>query len=417
MKQNTCGRACKLSIFFVIFLDMLGVGIVVPVLASLFLDPLKGILPSTFALSLKTLLYGLLIAAYPFMQFFGAPILGAMSDRYGRKKVLLVSIAGTLIGDLIFALGIMLNSIVLLFIGRIIDGLTGGNISVALSAIADVSDEKSKARNFGMVGMAFGFGLIIGPYIGGLLANPAIVHWFTSATPFWFAAILTVVNIVLLVCTFPETLLTRIESKISLLTGFRNISKAFKLSNMRVMFLVIFLLAFGFNFFTQFVQVYLIEKFQYTEFQIGNFFAFIGFWIAFAQGVVTRPVSKHFSPDKVLRFAPLLLGMMLALLLLPTKPVYLYFILPFVAIFQGLTFPNSTAIISNLSSRDSQGEIMGINQSIQSLAQTIPPIIAGLISSISFSLPIIVASIITIIAWLIFMIFYGRKKEEAFHEV
>ena len=130
-------------------------------------------------------------------QFFGAPILGAMSDRFGRKKILILSLVGTCIGYLFFGAGIAAASLITLFISRAIDGFTGGNISIALSAIADISDPKEKAKNFGLIGMAFGLGFILGPYIGGKLADPSVVGWFTHSTPFWFAAALTFLNIIL----------------------------------------------------------------------------------------------------------------------------------------------------------------------------------------------------------------------------
>ena len=416
--QNArCQRACKLSMFSIVFLDMIGVGIVIPTLAVLFLETDMSILPVTFTFSMRTVLYGLLIAVYPLMQFFGAPILGALSDRHGRKKMLLLSISGTLAGYILFAIGIMTRDLSLLFIGRMIDGFTGGNISIASSAIADISDKKSKARNFGMIGMAFGFGFIIGPFLGGHLSNPALVSWFNLSTPFWFAAALTIFNMFLLVSIFPETLKTRVNTRISPFTGFRSINRAFRMPSLRIMFLVIFILGFGFNFYTQFGQVFLIEKFHFTQVDIGNYFAYTGFWIAFAQGAITRPLSRRFSPPKVLRFSIVLLGLTLPMLLIPTQAIYLFLITPFMAIFQGLTYPNSTAIVSNLSDEKSQGEILGINQSIQSLAQAIPPLIAGFIASIDYTLPIVVASICTIAGWLIFIAFFGKKRHEPFHEV
>jgi len=111
-------------------------------------------------------------------------------------------------GYILFALGIVYNNIYFLFIGRILDGFTGGNISIAQSAIADISTPETKSRNFGLIGMAFGLGFIIGPYIGGKLADPSIMAWFTYATPFWLYVILTLINILLVLWYFLETLVS-----------------------------------------------------------------------------------------------------------------------------------------------------------------------------------------------------------------
>ncbi len=406
-----------LPIFITVFIDLVGLGIVVPVLAPLFLSINHGILPPAAPLFMRTILLGLLLSSYPLAQFFGAPLLGGLSDHKGRKKILLLSLAGTLFGYLFFAFGILTHNLVMLFVSRILDGFTGGNISVAMSAIADISDEKSKTKNFGLIGMAFGLGFILGPFIGGKLADPTMVSWFNSSTPFWFAALLALANILLVIWRFPETLTTYVHTKLSIFTGFRNIKKAMSLTNLRTMFTVMFLLSFGFTFFTQFFQVFLIEKFHFTQSQIGDLFAYIGIFIAFTQGFLTRIVAKKFKPRQVLSISVLGLSLVFPLLLLPSDFHYLYFILPFVAICNGLTLPNATTIISNLGSKESQGEILGINQSIQSLAFAIPPIIAGVISSVNMSLPIIAASIIVFTSWIVFVFFYKEKKKEVFVEV
>ncbi len=402
-------------LFFVVFLDLLGVSILIPILGPLFLNT-NLIFPSTISVGYRTILLGLLIAAYPLAQFFGAPLLGALSDRYGRKKILLISLTGTLVGYLLFGLGLIISNLPLLFFSRALDGLTGGNISVALSAIADTSDERSKAKNFGLIGMAFGLGFIMGPFIGGKLADPHVVSWFNFATPLWFAAILSLFNIILVWKRFDETLKTTIESPISLLTGFRNIKRAAEMKSLRTMFFVIFMLSFGFSFFTQFFQVFLIEKFHYSQGDIGDLFAFVGFFIALTQGVITRIAAKYLQPEQVMYFSPVGLAIALPLLLVPSRSANMFFVLPFIALFQGLTYPNSTAVISNLADKKSQGEILGINQSLQSLAMSIPPIIAGFIVSFHMNLPIMVASICTFIAWGIFMGFFTHGKKK-FHEI
>lgn len=405
-----------LPLFFIVLLDMIGIGIIIPILGPLFIEPSYGMLPGA-PLAARTIMLGFLISSYPLAQFFGAPILGALSDKHGRKKLLMASLIGTGIGYILFGFGIMEKNLSLLFFSRALAGFTGGNISIAMSSIADLSNEKEKAKNFGIMGMAFGFGFIIGPYIGGKLSDPRIAGWFDFSTPLWFAAMLSLINIIMLMLVFRETLRTKAKAEISLLTGFRNIKKAFDLQNLRVIFVVILLLGLGFNFFAQFFQVYLIEKFSLNQSQIGDVFAFMGLWIAITQGIITRLVAKKFAPKQVLSFSVICLSAAFLLLLVPSQSLYLLFVLPFVAIFQGLTFPNYNAIVSNLAGKDSQGEALGITQSMQSLSQSITPIVAGFIVSMSMSLPLIVASSITLIAWLVFIIFFGRKKEQKFHEI
>ena len=414
MTQAAKQRSPLLTIFLTVFINLLGVGIVIPVIAPLLLDPIHNMLPFETTQHTRSIILGFLISSFPLAQFFGAPMLGALSDRYGRKKLLALSLFGTVIGYILFATAIIEHNIYLLFFSRVLDGFTGGNISIALSAISDLSDEKTKAKNFGMVGAAFGLGFILGPFIGGKLADPAVVSWFNPATPFWFAALLAAFNLLFVFTAFPETLKKSRNTAVSLFTGIRNISVAFKLQHLRIIFLVVFLLTLGFNFFTQFFSVFLIHKFDYKISEIANVFAFIGVWIVFAQGGLQRPLAKKYLPLSIIRISALLLGITLPLLLIPSSSqvVFIFYILPFISIFQGLTQPNITAVVSSQVGVNEQGEILGINQSIQSLGMAIPPIIAGFINLVNPNLPIAVASICTILGWFILICFFKSKKEK-----
>ncbi|CZR00507.1 MFS transporter [Trichococcus collinsii] len=398
-----------LPIFFTVFIDLLGLGIIIPILPAVILNPMAGLLPMEYDFSLRTIIYGFLIASYPLMQFFGAPMLGALADRMGRRKILLASLLGTLGGYLLIAIGILTHNIWLLFIGRAIDGFTGGNISIAQSAIADISDDSNRAKNFGLIGMAFGLGFVIGPYLGGKLSDPSILSWFDFATPFWFAAVLTAINILMVLKRFPETLKNKKTGRIDPLAGVKNIRKAFEIKQLRTIFAVIFLLTVGFNFFTQFFQVFLVGKFQFNQSQIGDLFAYMGIWIAAAQGAFLRPLSKRFSPMKILSVSSILLAATFPFLLLPDQAGWIYVIIPFIAIFQGLTQPNSTAIVSSMSDRSSQGEILGINQSIVSLAQALPPILAAFLTTINMNLPTLFAAGSTLAAWIVFVFVFKRS--------
>ena len=142
-------------IFFTNLLNSIGVSIIIPVVALLFIDDKDAVFGTQLSKESKYFILGLLKAAYPLAQFIGAPVLGALSDRLGRKPVLIYSIMGSVAGYLLIIFGIWYQEISLVFLGRIIDGLTGGNISVIYSAVADISTGKQKPKNFGLIGMAF----------------------------------------------------------------------------------------------------------------------------------------------------------------------------------------------------------------------------------------------------------------------
>lgn len=398
-------------IFLTAFLDLLGIGIVIPIIPALFFDPGSDFFAEGYSMDARSILYGLLVATYPIMQFVGAPILGALSDRHGRKPILMISLFGTMLGYLLFAAAIIWGNLPLLFISRMLPGFMGGNISILFSSIADVSDPSSKTKNFGMVGLAFGLGFILGPTIGGVLGDNTVVSWFNYSTPFLFTAVLTAVNILLVQYRFRETLKEKRETKINAFSGFRNVAKSFQTPQLRAIFTSVLFLTLGFSFFTQFFSVLLIEKFEFSTKNIGILYGWIGLWLAFTQGVTVRFLSRKFESYQILKFTPLFLAIALAALLLPEKGYgYLFFFLnPFVATFQGITAPNMTTVVSGQAGPANQGEILGINQSMQSLGQAVPPLIAGYLNTLNGSYPIIAGAVFVFLGWVVYVGFFRGR--------
>ncbi len=395
-----------LIIFFVVFLDLLGFTILMPVETPMLLDTGQhAFLPPSTSLADREFLIGILLMVYPLAQFFAAPVLGLLSDKHGRKIILAFCLAGGLASYILFAIGIVTRSLPLLFAARILAGLTGGSIAVAMSAVADISTRQTKAKNFGIVGTAFGLGFIIGPFIGGVLADANTVSWFSYWTPFVFAALLTAANLLFLRLRFKETLKEPVHVKISLLTGARQFAKAFSLPGIRALFLVGFLFILGFNFYTSFFLVYMSIKFGYTAAQLGIMFAYMGVWIVVTQVAIIGPVLKRFSPRQVLSASLLGLAVTIPAMLLPTEAWMIYLIIPFMAISNGLTMPTYNASVSNLARDDEQGEVMGMSQSVSALAMAIPPLIAGVIVQWGIGVPTLVAGGLAFLSWLAYVVF------------
>ena len=405
-------RSPLFIIILTVFIDMLGVTIIIPVIPSLFFEGNTAFFDPSFPEDSRSLLYGFLIACYPIMQFFGAPILGSLSDRFGRKPVLQISIVGSIIGYLLFGYAIVIKNIYLLFFARLLPGFMGGNISVVKSSIADISDDESKAKNFGLVGAAFGIGFILGPAIGGLLADSSVVSWFDHATPFWFTAILATINFILIYSIFPETLKEKTKGKVSAFTGLRNIATSFQSPNLRVIFTVVLLLSLGFAFYTQFFSVLLLQKFDYTEKSIGFLYGWIGLWLALTQGLIVRRMSGKVDSKKVLSFSIFAVGIGVLVLLIPENANWFYIINPFIAIAYGLTSPNMTTVISNQASAAKQGEVLGIHQSVLSIGAAVPPLIAGYLNTLNENYPLLAGSVFIISAGLVFVFVFQRDKQK-----
>lgn len=395
-------------IFFTIFIDLLGFGILIPVIPILLADPRSPafLLPAGWTLNQGFILLGFLTAAFPLMQFVATPILGQLSDRYGRKPILAISLAGTCLSYIVFAIGILTKNIPLLFIARGFDGITGGNIAVAQAAIADVSTPENRVKNFGLLGAAFGLGFIAGPYIGGKLSDPSIMSWFNAATPFWFAAILSFLNVLSVIFLFPETIKTKQMNKVVAWTkSIRNITRAYTSKALRAIFITNFFYNAGFTFFTTFISIFFIRKFGFTQGNIGDYFAFIGLCGVFNQGFLVRKFANRYKPYQILRWSLVGTGIMLLVFFLPQNWWQLLLITPFFSFFISLSQTNSNAIISTSVADTIQGEVLGINASVQALAQAIPPILSGYIAaSLAPEAPLLVAAGVICFAGVIFLL-------------
>lgn len=405
-------------IFLTIFIDLLGIGILIPVIPQLLANPASPdyLLPHGVSLSQGYFLLGLLTAGYPIAQFLAAPILGQLSDRYGRKPILMISLIGTVIGYLLFGFAILLHNIPLLFASRILDGITGGNISVAQAVIADVSTPQNRSRNFGLVGAAFGLGFILGPYIGGQLADPHVLSWFNASTPFWFAAGLTVVNIVSMMFLLAETNTRRTGGKIDWEKSLHDIKKALTMPRLKWLFIVYFIFISGFSFFTTLFGVYLINRFGFDQASIGNLFAYIGIWIAITQGLITPLIAKRWKEWIVV--AVTLFGMAIALLLflLPGPWMLMLVTVPIFSVFNGVCSANFMALISNSAKDDAQGEVLGLTASVAALSQSLPPILSGIMAALlNPSATMALAAAIVIFAGVVFLMTVKRETPVAAH--
>lgn len=397
------------TIFLTIFIDMLGIGILIPVFPLLIVPSSAfRIIPDTWSLEQGFIMLGWLMTCFPLAQFVCAPILGQLADRFGRKKILALSIAGTSAAYALFAIGIMTKNIPLMFISRALDGAFGGNISVAQAVISDISNPKDRAKNFGLIGVAFGLGFIIGPFIGGKLSDSHVISWFNAATPFWFAAIISLINVISVLKLLPETLKIRSTKRLDITKPLSNIIKAFTSNGLRSIIPTTFFFNAGFTFYTTFWGVVLAEQFGFTSGRIGNYFAYIGIMIVLAQGLIVRRLSNKMADFSVLRFS--LYGTALCLLcyyLIPlSHPNLIYILPPIMATCNALTMSFSSALITRVTPENMRGEAMGINASTNALAQAIPAMLAGYIASHHARLPILVGSICIFIGgtlfWLIF---------------
>ena len=239
---------------------------------------------------------------------------------------------------------------------------------------------------------------------------------FNATTPFWFAAGLSVFNVILITLFLPETLKVRKTARIDFSRPFHNVVTAFSRPGLRSVMPTSFLFTAGFTFFTTFFGVVLAQKFNFSVSNTGDYFAYVGLWIAIAQGVFVGIVAKRFKDYQVLRVSVFITAVsLLSYAMIPAGEYrWLFLIPPVLALGNGLTMAFTASLISRITPKELQGESLGINSSVMALAQAIPAIMAGYIAAIGVNVPIFVASIIITLAGISFWIFFKPGRDDKY---
>ena len=353
-------------VFVTIFIDLIGFGMVIPILP--FYAGNEQFRATPFEI-------GMLFSVYSWMQFFFSPILGQLSDRYGRRPILFISLLGSAAGY--FVLGIAWT-LTLVFVGRIIGGITGGSISTAQAYIADVTTKENRAKGMGLFGAAFGLGFILGPALAGILSKYGI-H-----VPFYFAGILSLVNAIALYFFLPESLkpelrLQPAEKRRSRFEMFAALAN----TNFRNITIVYFLLITAFSIMTAAFVLFTQFTFGYDAEQNGYLFAYVGLIAIIMQGGVFGIAAKRIGEYKLAIIGCVLLT--LSLFAMPfTAPAFggltgLLVVSAFLAIGNAMATPALTSIASKNAAENEQGRAMGVMQSGASLARAIGPTIGGML--------------------------------------
>ena len=391
--------------------EVIGFGILIPIVPLMFVDPSSQffILPSSFSTETGYILLGLLVGAYPLMQFLATPILGELSDIYGRKTVMKISILGTVLSHLIFAYSIITANILVLFLSRIVNGLTGGLNSVVQASVADISTEEDKSQNLGKIGATFGAGFVIGPFLGGLLSSGGFAVLGIS-TPFIFAAVLSFASFLFVTKELEETSPMK-SGTINWLKPFTQLKRGLGMKNLRKLFTANFFYFSGFAFFTTFLSVLLVERFSFTQLEIGNTFLLIGVVIMFTQLVLIPRLFPRFSEEIVMPITLMLTGLGVLILGLQSNVVLFLFFASIFSMMNGITNISLETLVSRNAPKDDQGLALGTNQSLRSLANAGPSMLSGVAAALfSSGTPIYIAGGIIILTGLTYSLteFFGN---------
>ena len=340
-----------LIIFLTIFVNLIGFGIIVPLL-PFYAETFDA---SPFAI-------GLLFAVYSLCQLFAAPVLGGWSDRYGRRPILILSLAGTVVSFVMMALA---NSFAMLFIARAVDGLSGGNISTARAYVADVTPPKDRARAYGLIGVAFGLGFILGPALSGLLASVSIT------APIWAAAAITLVAMVMAWLWLPETV-HRTHAGTGL--PFHHLAAMMKRPNLRRILAIDFVYWFAFAVFQTTFALFASRRFNFDVPQTGYYFAAFGLLGAIVQGFMIHPIVKRLGDKPAFMLGLVFTAVGLVATALTYSVTVLTLTLVPLALGIGIGHPTITSLVSRAGRGDEQGRVQGAASAVESLGRTLGPI-------------------------------------------
>lgn len=372
----------------VILFAYIGFSIPLPIFPKMFLDPESSILPGV-ALQTRMILLGIVMASFPLGQFIGSPILGRLSDRHGRKKIVLFSLAGTIIGYLMTAYSVHLHSIAGMFAGLSLCGFCEGNVTIAQSVIADLTQKKEnhmeKAKCFGWINIFISAGFIIGPLMGGLLADSSLVSWFTFATPFWMAACLTVVGIGIIALYSKETLTVAKEKGGKFLAEMRSL---FNQPVLRRFYWANFFVALGYFSFFRFFPVFLERLFHFTPSQLSYIMVYDS--LAIAAGVIwlVPLLAKQLQTATSLCLFSFLFALMSVICILPSTPYALIVTLPPLGVCLAVIITKGALLISDEVSIRFQGSAMGALTSVQVLAEMLTGLAGGPLAAYTLTLPL-----------------------------
>jgi multidrug resistance protein len=385
MKFNseTTKRVLKI-IFLIMLMDIVGMSIIFPV-APYIVQKYSG----------DALMVTMLTVIYAGAQFFAAPALGKISDRVGRRPVLLISVFGSAVGYFVFGIG---GALWVLFLSRLIDGITGGNISTASAYIIDVSKPEERAKNFTLLGMAYGVGFILGPALGGVLGQ-----WNLNA-PVYVAGIIFLLSTALVYFRLPESLPaeSRAKSRLSLndFNPFASVAQMMRKPGLGILLLIVALFNFSFDGVNSVTGVFIKNKFHSLPLTLGLLMVAVGISTAFVQaGLIERLVKQY--GEKRIAFIGLLASVIGWPLTALSPALWMLFVIAFLqGGITGFIWATTGTLAANQVKEHEQGQLAGVNVALSGLMAMLGPLWAGAAyDHVAPSSPYWIGSIVLLVAW------------------
>ncbi|MDF2939903.1 MAG: hypothetical protein K0R66_545 [Gammaproteobacteria bacterium] len=397
MSQSSQTKWVIFALMVTIVIDVMGGGLVFPLFPHLFLDANSVLMPAAASLTTRHAYYALAMGVWPLGIFFGTPYWGAMSDQAGRKKMLAICLMGTAATYVLGGIAVESGSVWFFIISRLISGFFAGSFTLAQSAIADVSLPHEKAQNMSWITLALSIGLVVGPFITSITAMPQLSKWFSSDTPFFFAAVLACLNVASILALLKETVKVENTTKVTLLKALTNFTFIFTDKRVKALAWISLAVQLAWGFYILTVPLFLAQRFGLNTHDIGLFFSALGVTLMIMQLFVQPRLFKTFSLKSLFIGGSLVGGgAFLAGFAFPY--LFMHWLVMIVGSAGDLvSYSALMAICSNSVTSTEQGKIMGSAGALFGIAWVITSSIIGPVVNYNILIPFVLGGLCFIV--------------------
>lgn len=402
-------------LFLLVLVDHIGHGIFFPILVPVFMDS-DGILGPNVSSFMQSFWYNLTLSIFPIMLYFGATLMGGLSDRFGRKKILVICLMGASLSYFLAGLAIITKNLPLLIISRAMAGLTSGTMPIAQAAVVDLSSEKNSAQNLGLLIFAASLGFLVGPLLSGICSDSSIVSWFSYSTPFFIASLLGLLNLVSLLLVFKETYIPSTAHSFSLKKLLEFAVAPFIVKKIRFLSIIFLLLQLGWSFYFQFIAIFLLKKYQYGSQDISLSLSMMGIGFALGSTWLLRILAKYVS-DKVAAIGTLMLATLcIFCTTLGFEQFYNWIFLFLIGATMATLYSLMIKFYSMTVSREEQGWVMGVSEAMVAIAWGTTPLLSTYLENWSLLLPLQVSTGLLILTILLLQMWTFPKHKKGISE-
>lgn len=405
----------RLSLLLVVFVDVMGQGLIFPIINTLIIDPSSTFLPHDTPLGTREMMYGWLAGIFYIFWFFGAAYISKLSDYIGRKNGMVICLIGALAGYILTAIAIEISNYYLLLAGRAITGFTAGNQPIAQAAFIDISkDDKQLTSNMSKIVAALALGLVGGPLIAGVLSDSAIIgSYATLELPFYFAACLVLITLFSVVIFYHDASDERRKIDFGVNEVFLNLWRLRGRSTIIKISAVWFFFEVGLNSFYIYINDYTIERFQFTTFQNSMLMIVIGLSMAFSSIMLTGSLTSRFRKIPIVTGSIIVMSISIAIFMLNNNSDFTYLLVIPILVAFGVGYPVMLTLFSASANKDEQGWVMGVSIALFTLGSGMISILGGTLMAVNINLTFTAGIISFFIALILIATFWRQSDVKA----